>query len=288
MNWTGQAIVCPRGRVGELSNWPESKRPGVYLLFGDDPDSSRPLAYIGETENVQDRLKQHVASKEFWDRVVFFTSKDDNLTKSHVKYLESRMVQLARVAKRVTLENGTDPTESSLPRADRDAMEEFLEPARILLGSLGFNLLEPVRPQGKTEEAKSVAGVQGLGPLSSTTLTFEVGKSGVKATGVSNDEGFVVLEGSVGPLSIRDSLNEGWTRLRMSLLDEGKAVADGEMLRFTEDVLFKSPSAAAAIVCGGNRNGRQAWRDANGKSLADLEEALLDDDGYDLGEAHNA
>lgn len=91
----------------------------------------------------------------FWDQVVFFTSKDDNLTKAHVKYLESRMVALALEAKRIKLENGSAPTMSSLPRPDQADMEAFLESARILLGSLGFNFLEPVRkPRGRRRLAR--------------------------------------------------------------------------------------------------------------------------------------
>ena len=102
VNWTGQAIVCPRGRVGELAKWPESQRPGVYILFGEDEQATKPMAYVGEAENVLVRLQSHVKGKDFWDQVVLFTSKDENLTKAHVKYLESRMVELARDAARVS------------------------------------------------------------------------------------------------------------------------------------------------------------------------------------------
>ena len=87
VNWTGQAIACPRNRIGELSGWDESKRPGVYFLFGYDDVVGQPIAYIGEAENVLYRLQSHVMNKDFWNEVVFFTYKDKNLTKAHVKYL---------------------------------------------------------------------------------------------------------------------------------------------------------------------------------------------------------
>ncbi len=44
VNWTGQAIVCPRGRLGELSQWEESRRPGVYILFGEDESGTKQSA----------------------------------------------------------------------------------------------------------------------------------------------------------------------------------------------------------------------------------------------------
>ena len=103
LNWTGQALVCPKGRVGEVAKWPESQRPGVYILFGRDEDDN-PRAYIGEGESVLVRLQDHVKHKDFWTEAVFFTSKDDNLTKAHVKYLESRFVELAKDVGRLLAE----------------------------------------------------------------------------------------------------------------------------------------------------------------------------------------
>jgi len=275
VNWVGQAVVCPRARVGELSKWPESNRPGVYILIGEDPDSVRRMAYIGEAENVRKRLRDHVAKKDFWDQVVFFSSKDDNLTKSHVKYLESRMLSLAKQAKRARLDNANVPAAAALPRSDRDAMEEFLGPARILLGALGFNLLEPVRVR-RSEVAHELEPVgDTAGPLADIKLHFEVARRGVKAEGYSTDEGFVVLAGAVGPLATKGSLIGGWRQLRQSLIEDGRIGVDGDTIRFTEDVLFSSPSAAAANVCGGVWNGRQGWKDSTGSTLADLEEALI-------------
>jgi len=270
VNWTGQAIVCPRGRVGELSDWPEAHRPGVYILLGENPKSSKPMAYIGEAEHVHTRLKQHVTYKDFWDQVVFFTSKDENLTKSHVKYLESRMVDLAVTAKRMELENGNAPTQSTLPRPDRAAMEEFLGPARILLGALGFTLLEPVKgPIGPNDEEMKDH------PLASTTLFFEMSKSGVKATGASGDEGFVVFGGSVGSAVTVDSLSSGYEKLRETMLDDGRLKRTADAILVSRDILFNSPSAAAAVLRGAEKNGRTCWKDKNGKTLAELEEALL-------------
>ena len=270
VNWTGQAIVCPRGRVGELSKWPEAHRPGVYILLGENPESSKPMAYIGEAEHVHTRLKQHVAFKDFWDQVVFFTSKDENLTKSHVKYLESRMVDLAVTAKRMELENGNAPNLSPLPRPDRDAMEEFLGPARILLGALGFTLLEPVK-SGKEGDAPE----SGKGPLSHITLHLNVPKRGIEAKGFSIDEGFIVSKGSIAERKVRDSLGAGYVKRRLEYIENGVLVeSEGHML-FTQDVLFSSPSAAAATVCAGSWNGREGWKDIHGTTLAKLEEGIV-------------
>lgn len=272
VNWTGQAIVCPRGRIGELQEWEESQRPGVYMLHGDDPEGSRPMVYIGEAENVHDRLKSHVKDpkKEFFDRVVLFTSKDANLTKAHVKYLESRMVEIAREVDRVTLANSNTPPRPSLPRADAHAMEEFLGPARMLLSALGFSALQALaKKEGKDDVGSS-------GPLSGIELSLVVKKRHAQARGFSTDEGFVVTAGSLGSFDTLPTLSKGWHAERDELIADGAIAVEGAQIRFTRDVLFSSPSAAASIVVGGTRNGRISWKASGGRTLKDLEEALLD------------
>lgn len=274
VNWTGQAIVCPRGRISELSEWSESQKPGVYILVGDDPDATRPLAYIGEAENVLDRLRTHVRdeTKEYWDQVVFFTSKDENITKAHVKYLEARLCEIAREVGRVTLKNGTDPRRPRLPKADVAAMEEFIGPARLLLASLGFSVLQPIT---RKNESNGTALSGPSGPLADIPLVFAIPKREVEAKGSSTDEGFVVLAGSFGEGRVRTSLSKGWRMLRDDLLADGSIVMDGDRIAFARDVLFKSPSAAASVIAGHACNGRVSWRDATGRTLGELEEELL-------------
>jgi hypothetical protein len=278
LNWTGQAIVCPRTRIAELKGWAESQRPGVYFLIGDDPDRSRPLVYVGEAENVYDRLKQHAKDeqKDFFDQVLLFTSKDTNLTKAHVKYLESRIVELVRVVDRVNLFNTNTPPRPSLPRPDRAAMEEFLGPARLLMAALGFFALQPLSSVANTPEAGAASSTDGpSGPLASTVLYLEIPKRGVTATGLSTDEGFVVQKGSVGAAAIRDSLYKGWISIRNELVKDGSVVLAGPTIHFMRDALFRSSSAAASIVSGGKWGGPDAWRTEDGIRLKTLEEDLL-------------
>ena len=182
------------------------------------------------------------------------------------------MVELANDAGRVELENSTSPQRPALPRADRDAMEEFLDPARILLAALGFPLLQPVVKKDKSG-AQAAAG--STGPLADVRLFFNVPKRGVKAEGASTDEGFVVFAGSVGSKGFTKSLPKGWLGLRDDLVAKGAIEVSARVIHFKKDVLFKSPSAAAAVTAGTNRNGRLEWKDAKGKSLGELESELL-------------
>lgn len=276
VNWTGQAIACPRSRLGELANWPEASKPGVYLLFEARLGDSKPLAYIGESENVADRLTNHDRKKEFWNEVVVFSSKDENLTKAHVKFLESTLVGLAKQSERYELENGNTPTESSLPRADRDAMAEFVENIRMVLGTLGYPILEPLLRQTTTSRPslqEPVAEAQSTKPA--IDLVFRV--NDLVAYGAATDEGFVLKKGSHLSRSNTDSAAPKIVKLKEQLQAEGRLVPEGDHLVLSEDLLVSSSSYAAVMVAGTSRSGPQSWITADGRTLKALEDAALRD-----------
>jgi len=198
MGWTGQALAVPRNKVKELNEWEESLKPGVYFLFGINEDTGHDAVYIGEAEQVSSRIQQHLSGKDFWNEVVCFTNKDENLTKAHVKYLESRLVALTNQANRFELIYGNQPPQSVLPRGDGDVMEEFITNIRILIGSLGYRLLEPLI---KTKEL-----VMQVNEASSDIIPFVLKSKRFKAKSIQTDEGFVVLAGAEVAVEAQTSL----------------------------------------------------------------------------------
>lgn len=271
VNWTGQAISAPRTQVKSLSEWGESKRPGVYFLFGIDECTGNPAMYIGEAENVLDRLQSHIANKDFWNEVVFFTSKDENLTKSHVKYLESRLVQFAKKAERYVVLNGNEPQLPVLPRGDRDAMEEFLSNIRVLLGVIGHKALENLALHEIPQPVSDSPAQDKKSALSESNFTLKV--KGIKADAVLTDEGVVVLANSMVSEKVHDSLSTGYMKLRTQLIESGVIEESNEgSLFLTKDQLFTSPSQAASIIAGYAINGRHHWQTVSGKTLKMIEE----------------
>ncbi|PAM91456.1 methionine sulfoxide reductase, partial [Flavobacterium sp. IR1] len=126
-NWTGKALKIPRKKIKESSDRPELENTGIYILFGkSDKSENKELAYIGEAEGVYNRLNDHLAIKDFWNEALVFMSKDENLNKAHIKYLESRLHEIAKKVNRYDLENGNIPTRSTISESDRAEMEEFL------------------------------------------------------------------------------------------------------------------------------------------------------------------
>jgi len=262
VNWTGQALAIPRVKIKDLDDREEVHRPGVYFLFGYDDEVSRSAAYIGEAENITKRLQQHLASKDFWNEAICFTNKDENLTKAHVKYLESRLIELSLHANRYQLDNGNQPPQSSLPRGERDAMEEFLENIRTLLGTLGHKLLEPV--------VKTPVSEQTVSSEPSPVLVTLKGRK-YKAAAQLTSEGIVVLKGSEGSPSANPSLSKGYTKIRDNLIDKGLLNEENSKLVATDDILFTSSSQAAAVLLGYPCNGLDYWVDSKGQSLKQRE-----------------
>lgn len=269
---TCKALACPRASLASLRERPEAKRTGVYVLIGEEhPEHpGRTAVYVGEGDEVLTRLLRHENTKDFWDRVVFFVSKDENLTKAHVRFLEARLVALAREANRCVVVNGTDPEGGRLPEADESEMVQFLEQVRILLGIFGITEFEPART--RLAPAKVEAGAA---PASGRTPVFFMKVGNVEAKGILDESGFIVHKGSrarkaarAGELSYRQAARE--ELITNGVLREQK----GELI-FTQDYLFTSPSAAASVISGTSLNGRIVWKLSDGTTLKEWEEREL-------------
>ncbi|HWY10356.1 MAG TPA: GIY-YIG nuclease family protein [Bacteroidia bacterium] len=277
VNQTIESIACPRNRVPELRSYESANRPGVYFLFGYDEETGDNKTYIGEAENVFERLQNHYTNKEFWNEVIFFVSKDENLTKSHVKYLESRSIQIATSTKRYKIENGNQSQPSSLPPADRDAMEEFLVYLKLLLGVFGHKLLEELNPvrlkiSENSNQLTLTATTQDNQIITtSKTLELSLSANGVKANSIQTDEGIVVLEGSEVVQTFSPSLHLGYQKLREKLINNGTLKLIGNKYVFQKNYLFDAATPAAAIIVGRSISGPQTWKDKNGSSLKDIE-----------------
>jgi len=255
-NWTGKAVAGPRSELDGVLAREEAAKSGVYFLSGTDPESGKPAVYVGEAESIRDRLRGHL-DRDFWNHVLFFVSKDENLTKAHVRYLEGRLIEQAKRAGRALVKNGQS-SGAKLPESDREDMEIFLARIHQLLPVLGAEALSPIgsAPAGDADVQNLLCEIKGL-----------------KATGHATPTGFVILKGSQAVLKERASAQK-WPYTiasRRSLIEDGTLVRDGEHLKFTRDTEFGSPSAAATVVHGGSANGLMAWKTRHGKTLKELE-----------------
>ena len=248
-----QMFVIPRSDLEYLNQQEMLHKPAFYILLGED-DSLKPKAYIGETENFKERVKDHDVKKTFWQRALVFVSKDADMTKADVQYLEHLAISVAKKANTYVLnENKQTPKAPNLPEDQRDAMDEFFEDIQFLASFIGCNIFEFSEPKAD--------------------LLFYTKGRGSEAKGFYSSNGFTVIKGSVIARTSAPSLK--WGEKRQKMVKE-YTVEDSGKLILTSDITFASPSAAADFCIGTSNNGWIVWRDGEGNTLDSIYRKPLD------------
>lgn len=254
-NWTGKAYKIPRIKIKECSDRDDLSNTGVYLLFGKNEDGKE-MVYIGEAESILKRLNQHLTQKDFWNETIVFISKDDNLNKAHIKYLENRLHNIATTANRYKIENTITPTLSSISESDRAEMEEFIEYVKMMVNTLGHKVFDDKRE---------------IKPKQKQEIFYIKATRGADAQGEPTSDGFVVFKGSKAAGSTTNSFTPNFRTFRQKLLDDGVLIKNNDHYEFPDDYIFSSPSTAASMVLGRNANGLTEWKLSTGSSLKEYE-----------------
>lgn len=216
----------------------------IYILIGED-EATKPQAYIGETENFRERVKDHDSKKAFWQKALIFVSKDADMTKADVQYLEHKAIAEAKKANTFILtDNKQTPKAPNLPEYQQDSMDEFFEDVKFLASFIGCNIFEVSQPKAEH-------------------LFYTKGR-GCEAKGFYNSNGFTVLKGSLIAKTMVPSFN--WKEKRENLLQEYTTVEDDKLV-MNSDKTFSNPSTAADFCIGSSNNGWLVWKDEEGNTL---------------------
>ena len=248
-----QMFVVPRSNLAYLNSQEKLQKPAFYILLGED-EATKPQAYIGETENFRERVKDHDSKKTFWQKALIFVSKDADMTKADVQYLEYKAIELARKANAYVLsDNKQTPKAPNLPEYQKDSMDEFFDDVKFLASFIGCNIFEIAQP--KSEHL------------------FFLKTRRCDAVGFYNSSGFTVLKDSV----IADTSVQSfyWKEKREAMLKEYTAT-ENEKLVMTCDKVFSSPSTAADFCSGSSNNGWIVWKDKDGNTLDSVYRKDLD------------
>lgn len=263
-NWTGQAIKIPRNLFPSAKDYVELKRPGIYFLLGQDeknPDDK--IVYVGEANNLSERIIQHLRDndKSFAEIIICLSSKDENLTVSHTKYLEQKTISKLSSSNEFRLFNKKEGSIINLPKMVQDEMDTYYDNMKVLLPTLGYNLLH-IETKLKDDRLTS-----------SENLKLDIG--GFKANAKLTSNGIEVIKGSEMNVKETASLSGSYSNLRKTLLEKNIIEEKNQKLIFVENYEFPSSSTAAAIILGYSINGRTAWKNHIGKTLKEIEEQKI-------------
>lgn len=266
-NWTGVAYKIPRTELDKCKERDDLKQSGVYFLFGTSDDTGKGVVYIGQAgarkngEGILNRLLEHKRNpeKDYWTEAVVFTTSNNSFGPTEISYLENRFCNLAILANRYDVKNGNDPTPGNITEEKECEMEEFIDNAKVIMGTLGHKLFEPVNKE--TPENNSTDQNDAVKLFLKRT---KKGAGTVTAEGYQSPEGFVVLKGShISP--------EDDDTIFPAIRTRRKEVKVDTDWVLQEDVLCRSPSFAAMLVIGKHANGLTSWKTKDGRTLKSLE-----------------
>lgn len=273
VNWTGLAFLGRREHLGQARKRGELNEPAVYLLLSDGADDGGAIdIYVGETDNFAERLNSHAQSKPWWSQFIVFVSKDKNLTKAHVKYLECKLHKLAHEAiGTLTVKNSVEPSGASLPESDISAMEEFLENIIFVLESLGLSYFPLQNETGGEAEQDLRKGLLS-DPALANGIEFYItlpkdlapeAKEQLRSQMTVKDGLYILKAGSLIRKNPRESFIDHSYYSLWKQIVESDAVTPSQysgLLKTSRDIEFRSPSGAGAIARGGQTNGRTDWK----------------------------
>lgn len=267
-NWTGIAYKIPRTELEKCRDRRDLKQSGVYFLFGTSEQTGDGVVYIGQAgirknhEGILYRIQEHKndPNKDYWTEAVIFITSNNAFGPTEISYLENRFFALASEAKRYIVKNSNDPTPGNITEEKESELEEFIDYARIIMGTLGYKVFEPLIavPQSTQDETYS--------DIPEPLLYFA--NTTVKATGRRTSEGFVVLKGSTLSRNLTRKCPANVVKYRAKYADK----IDGNFV-LKEDVLLSSPSAASSFVSGSSCSGLLSWKTAEGITLQSLEKS---------------
>jgi len=245
---TVQGILIPRSKLEFISERNELKNVGVYFLVGGTDEGSKPVVYVGEAEECLIRLKQHNKGKDFWTVALVIISKTKYFTKTHIKYLEWYCHEAIKKANRFNLDNSSLPNCPYISESmEADLIDNF-DTIKILVSTLGYPLFDQI----EKPEKKDILICKGKDAF---------------AEGEYSEDGFVVFKGSKCNLTETNTAVTWIPNLRKKLIQDGILAQQSNVLIFTSDYIFSSPSAAAAVVLARSANGWTEWKYKDGKTL---------------------
>lgn len=130
----GILYSCPRESTDILLNDDSCDKYGVYLLLSSEK------VYVGQSTDLRQRIKQHLLKKDWWEKVILLTSKNDELNQSYITYLEATLINKALECGTLDCDNKTEGNKSNLDKFTRKLLDQYLDEALFILQLIGVDV----------------------------------------------------------------------------------------------------------------------------------------------------
>lgn len=133
----GELFSCPRTSIQQLLEMPETNRYGVYLLL------SQSKVYVGQASNLKTRINQHIIGKDWWERVILLTTKDDNFTRTDIDYLESVLIEKSLECGTLDTDNKNKGNKQKVDKFRQHTLDDYVKEAFFVLELIGVSVFTP-------------------------------------------------------------------------------------------------------------------------------------------------
>ncbi len=261
-NWIWKAIIIPRAKLKDVKQRQEILQPAIYFLFWKD-ENWNDLAYIWEAENLINRIWNHDTNKDFWDIVIAFVSKDNNITKADVKYLEAKAIEKAKKSNRYLLQNWVEPIPNNLPEYQVSTMNEFLDNIDLLISAIWYPIIKEIQTNIEEKNQENI---------------YYLKSKWFEWKWIYNEDWFTILKWSKWPKLIQEwQIKSKWYafRNRPILIENWIIKEENDYIIFLDNFTFDSSSSAASLIWWASLNWWISWKNKNWKTLDEIERKNL-------------
>lgn len=240
---SGELYSAPRESINELLSSEACNKFGVYLLLSEE------MVYIGQSMDLATRIKQHLSGKDWWERAIVLTTKDDSLNRSDIDYLESVLINKANENNKLDCDNKKKGNPQKVTKFRKVELEQYLEEAFLLMELIGVSVFS------KENRLKKKA-------MEKVAKTADYNVCDIQSKADAKDllaqRGFLI-ECECNYAKRQKKRLEYWANPRVTIVDEEWDIILND--QFEKEITYIHVPAKTFVMSKGKKNGFYARKD---------------------------
>lgn len=135
-DWKGRILVSPKDKLNEFFKQEELSWAGIYCLISDTK------VYVGQSNDLKNRLANHIDAKPWWDRVVVLTPDNNSFGSTELDYLESELIKKSQNIGTLDSDNKNCGNKVNITEMTKNRLDKYLKEALFLLQLIGVRVFE--------------------------------------------------------------------------------------------------------------------------------------------------